>query len=124
MNLSQLSHWLYVTIAVLAMIAMVGCDGGEESDSHALQTGGTGTAVLSWAPPSMNTDGTPVDLLGLMIYAGPSPQSMQAVRMVSAIDTSAVIENLPAGVHFFVIMAVSINGAQSAFSNVESKPIG
>jgi hypothetical protein len=124
MSLSQLSHWLHITIAVLAMIAMVGCDGGEESDSHTLQSGGTGTAVLSWAPPSMNTDGTPVDLLGFMIYAGPSPQSLQAVRMVSAIDMNAIIDNLPAGVHFFAITAVSINGAQSAFSNVESKTIG
>jgi hypothetical protein len=124
MSLSQLSHWLHITIDVLAMIAMVGCDGGEESDSHTLQSGGTGTAVLSWAPPSMNTDGTPVDLLGFMIYAGPSPQSLQAVRMVSAIDMNAIIDNLPAGVHFFAITAVSINGAQSAFSNVESKTIG
>jgi hypothetical protein len=72
----------------------------------------------------MNTDGTPVDLLGFMIYAGPSPQSLQAVRMVSAIDMNAIIDNLPAGVHFFAITAVSINGAQSAFSNVESKTIG
>lgn len=108
------------------MIALIGCDGGEESDSISLplKTDGTGTAVLSSAPPSMNTDGTPVNLLGFVIYAGRFPPSLPAVRMVTVIDTSVVIENLPAGVHFFAITAVSINGAQSAFSKVESKATG
>ena len=79
--------------------------------------------MLSWAPPTTNTDGTPADLLGFRIYLGSSPQNLQPIRLVSALDTSVVIDNLPVGQHYFAVTAVSLNGAESAFSNIETKTI-
>lgn len=110
---------------VLAVIAMVGCKGGGgDSDAGAQPfVAGTGTAVLSWAPPVANSDGSPVDLMGFVVYVGSSPQNLRAVRMVSAIDTSVVIDSLPVGTYYFAVTALSIGGAESAFSNIESKTI-
>lgn len=79
--------------------------------------------MLSWAPPTTNTDGSPADLLGFRVYRGSSPQSLQPIRLVSALDTSVVIDSLPVGQHYFAVTAVSLNGAESAFSNIETKTI-
>jgi hypothetical protein len=40
--------------------------------------------------------------------------------MVSELDTTVVIDKLPAGTHFFAVTAVSDTGAESVFSNIES----
>lgn len=111
--------------AALVVIAMVGCKGGGgDSDAGGQQiVGGTGTAMLSWAPPVANNDGSPVDLMGFVVYIGSSPQNLRAIRMVSAIDASVVIDNLPVGTYYFAVTALSIGGAESAFSNIESKTI-
>jgi hypothetical protein len=108
---------------MLVIIAMVGCKGGGgDSDAGGQPfSGGTGAAVLSWAPPLSNNDGSPVDLMGFVIYVGSSPQNLRAVRMVSAIDTSVLIDGLPVGTYYFAVTALSISGAESAFSNIESK---
>lgn len=111
------------------IFTLTGCGEGEsESDPAPIIPGGpaptgTGAAVLSWLPPVSNTDGSPVDLMGFMIYQGTSSGNLQAVRMVSAIDTTTVIDNLLPGTHFFSVTAVSVTGAESSFSNVESKTI-
>lgn len=111
--------------AALVVIAMVGCKGGGgDSDASGQQIlGGTGTAMLSWAPPVANNDGSPVDLMGFVVYIGSSPQNLRAIRMVSAIDTSVVIDNLPVGTYYFAVTALSIGGAESPFSNIETKTI-
>ena len=110
---------------VLAVIAMVSCKGGGGNSDAGGQpfVGGTGTAMLSWAPPVANNDGSPVDLMGFVIYVGSSSQNLRAVRTVSAIDTSVAIDGLPVGTYYFAVTALSIGGAESAFSNVESKTI-
>lgn len=118
-------------LVVLAVVAMVGCNEGSGGSDPAPQQsigggdtgGGTGSALLSWAPPVTNNDGSPVDLMGFVIYVGSSPQNLQAVRMVSAIDTTVLIDSLPLGTYYFAVTAVNTNGAESAFSNIESKTI-
>jgi hypothetical protein len=111
------------------IFTLTGCGEGEsESDPPPIIPGGpaptgTGAAVLSWSPPVSNTDGSPVDLMGFMIYQGTSSGNLQAVRVVSTIDTTTVIDNLLPGTHFFAVTAVSVTGAESSFSNVESKTI-
>ena len=127
MDRSILGGTLRSALIALALVAMVGCSGSGGSDSGSVQLGGvpvgTGTAMLSWAPPTTNTDGTPTDLLGFRVYLGSSPQNLQPIRLVSALDTSVVIDSLPAGQHYFAVTAVSLNGAESAFSNIETKTI-
>jgi hypothetical protein len=113
-----------ILVAAFAVVAIVGCNEGGGSDTGGQPlSGGTGTALLSWAPPVANNDGSPVDLMGFVIYAGPSPQNLHAVRMVSAIDTSVLVDGLPVGTVYFAVTALSVSGAESAFSNIESKTI-
>ena len=127
MDRSTLGGTLRSALIALTMAVMVGCSGSGGSDSSPVQRGrvpvGTGTAMLSWAPPATNTDGSPVDLLGFRVYLGSSPQNLQPIRLVSALDTSVVIDRLPVGQHYFAVTAVSLNGAESAFSNIENKTI-
>ena len=114
------------SLLVVLVVVIGGCnEGGGDSDAGPQQFAeGTGTAVLSWTPPVANSDGSPVDLLGFMIYVGSSPQNLHAVRMVSAIDTTVLIDKLPVGTLYFAVTAVSIGGSESALSNIESKTIG
>ena len=126
MDRSKLGGTLGFILIALALTALVGCGTSGGSDGSLPVAGapaGTGTAVLSWAPPTTNTDGTPADLLGFMVYVGSSPQNLQPVQLVSALDTSVVIGGLAAGQYFFAVTAVSLDGAESAFSNIESKTI-
>ncbi len=108
---------------LLTILAGCGGSGGDATPVTSGFTGGTGTAVLSWAPPTSNTDGAPVNLTGFNIYAGTSPSSLQRVLTVSAIDMTTVIEGLAPGTYFFAVTAIDDTGAESAFSNIESKTI-
>lgn len=107
---------------VLAILAGCGSGGGESTAASGF-TGGTGTAVLSWSPPSTNTDGSPVSLTGFNIYVGTSPGNLKPILMVSATDTTTVLNGLLPGTYFFAVAAVSTTGAESALSNIESKTI-
>jgi hypothetical protein len=104
---------------------LVGCggSGGGDSNTSSSFPRGTGTATLSWAPPTANTDGSPVNLTGFNIYVGTSQNNLQRYLMVSAIDTTTVISGLGPGTYFFAITAVSSTGAESALSNIASKTI-
>ena len=108
---------------LLTILAGCGSSGGGDSTAASGFTGGTGTAVLSWSPPSTNTDGSPVSLTGFNIYVGTSPSNLQPVLMVSAVETVTVLNGLPPGTYFFAVTAISNTGAESALSNVESKTI-
>ena len=127
MDRSTLGGSLKSALIALALIAMGGCGSGGGSDSSPVVVGGgtvgTGTAMLSWTPPTTNEDGTPVELRGFNVYQGSSPQNLQLVRSVSDIDTTVLIEGLAEGEHYFAVKAVSLNGVESAFSNIASKLI-
>ncbi|MEE8263273.1 MAG: hypothetical protein V3R83_12495 [Gammaproteobacteria bacterium] len=42
---------------------------------------------------------------------------------VSTIDTTVVVNGLATGTYYFAVTAVGISGAESTFSNIESKAI-
>jgi hypothetical protein len=86
----------------------------------------TGTATLSWLPPTENTDGSVLtDLAGYKIYYGTSAGSYTSVITVDNPGISSyVVDNLPAGnTYFFVITAVTSSGLESEYSTVGSKTI-
>lgn len=121
---------LAILMLLACMALLVGCGGEAGSDAGAAAPAasaalapGTGTAVLSWSPPSANSDGSPVQLLGFVIYLGAAAHDLRPLQMAGATDTSAVIGNLPAGTHYFAVTALAIGGAESAFSNIETKTI-
>ena len=85
----------------------------------------TGSATLSWNPPTTNTDGSPLtNLAGYKIYwgttAGTYPNS---ATLTNPGLTSYVVTNLVPGTYFFVATAVNSLGAESVFSAPASTTI-
>jgi hypothetical protein len=85
----------------------------------------SGSATLSWTPPTRNTDGTALtDLRGYKVYWGPAAGSYtNSVTLSNAGLTSYVVSNLVPGTYYFVVTAVNSKGAESVFSNAASKTI-
>jgi hypothetical protein len=73
------------------------------------------SVTLSWAPPTMNTDGSALtNLNGYRILYGTQPGVYtQSVAVNSAGITRYTIENLPSGKYYLVMVAVNSAGAES-----------
>jgi hypothetical protein len=101
--------------------------GGTASQSATVTVtaGSTGTATLTWVPPTKNTDGTPVTALtGYHIYYGSTEGALnQSIVVNSASTTSYEITGLSSGTWFFAVAAVAADGSESAQSNIGSKTI-
>jgi hypothetical protein len=85
-----------------------------------------GSATLSWTPPTLRVDGTPLtNLAGYRIRYGTAPGSYNSqLQIPNPGITSCVIENLPAGTYYFVAIAYDSVGLESAPSAAVSKTIG
>ena len=86
----------------------------------------TGTATLSWLPPTENTDGSVLtDLAGYKIYYGTSAGVYTSVIAIDNPGVSTfVVDNLPGGyTYYFVITSVTTSGLESEYSTVGSKTI-
>jgi Fibronectin type III domain len=85
----------------------------------------TGSATLSWTPPTENDDGTPITgLAGYHIYYGTSASALTTTVTVSdATDTSYVVGGLAPGTYYFAVVAYNTAGMDSTDSNVVSKTI-
>jgi hypothetical protein len=86
----------------------------------------TGSATLSWTPPTLNSDGsTLTDLAGYQVRYGASPSDLsQSVSLTNASLSTYVIDNLTPGTWYFAVAAVNSQGVSSALSSVASKTIG
>lgn len=85
-----------------------------------------GSATLSWQAPVQYTDGSPLSSSSLgayRIYRGTSASNLSRVAEVDGRATSFVVQNLPAGTHYFAVTAVTTEGAESGRSTVGSKTI-
>lgn len=96
-----------------------------QSTTVTVTASSNGTATLTWVPPTVNTDGTPVTALtGYHIYYGTSPAALtQSVVINSAATTSYEITGLTTGTWYFAVAADAADGTESAPSNVGSKTI-
>ena len=85
----------------------------------------SGTALLSWTPPTENTDGSPLtDLAGYKIHYGTSPGSYNnTVTINNPGLTSYLIENLASSDWYFVMKSFNNSGIESSFSTEVSKTI-
>jgi hypothetical protein len=85
----------------------------------------TGSAILTWVPPSQNTDGSPlIDLAGYKVYWGPAQGNYpNSVTISNGGITGHTVNNLTQGQWYFVVTSVSSSGRESAFSNVATKVI-
>ncbi|MBW7930588.1 MAG: putative Ig domain-containing protein, partial [Gammaproteobacteria bacterium] len=85
----------------------------------------TGSATLSWQPPTSNTDDSPLtNLAGYRIYYGTSAQSLGYTAVVSGSGASSyVIENLSPATWYFAVTAYNSDNVESSRSAVVSKTI-
>jgi hypothetical protein len=122
------------------LLLTAGCGGGMDSaasggDSATNASSGnvtsssstpeTGSATLSWDPPTQNTNGTPLaDLAGYYIHYGTSADDLTQTITVQGADVSEYeITNLAPGTYYFAVTAYASDGSESAASNVASKSI-
>jgi hypothetical protein len=86
---------------------------------------GTGTATLSWIPPTSNTDGsTLTNLTGFQVLYGRSSSNLdQTVNLNNPSINTYVVENLSAGTWYFAVVSVNSSGTTSPLSNTRSKTI-
>lgn len=85
----------------------------------------TGSATLSWIPPTQNDDGSPLtNLAGYKIYYGLTPG---AYSNQIAIDnpgiTTYVVNNLAPGTWYFVSTSINSSGIESDVSNVVTRTV-
>lgn len=85
----------------------------------------TGSATLSWTPPTQNTDGSALtNLAGFKVYHGMSTGAMTDVVTVPGATASGyTFSQLAAGTHYFTVSAYTSGGAESAQSAIGSKTI-
>ena len=93
--------------------------------SVAVQALATGSATLSWQPPTTNTDGTALtNLAGYKIYWGTSPGNYSSSATINNSGiTTYVVESLTPNTYYFAVKAVNGSGTESVFSNAVSKTI-
>jgi hypothetical protein len=84
-----------------------------------------GSAMISWTPPTTNTDGTALtNLAGYRISYGTSATSLSSVANVpTAGVTSYTVDNLAAGTWYFNVTAYTTSGTTSAASGTATKTI-
>ena len=84
-----------------------------------VQAVATGSATLSWLPPTANTDGSPLtNLAGYRVYWGTSAgEYPNSVTLNNAGLTRYVVTDLVPGTWFFAATALNSSGAESTFSD-------
>jgi hypothetical protein len=85
----------------------------------------SGSATLTWAAPTTNTDGSALsDLTGYTINYGNTAASLsQAITVSGSATTSYTVQNLASGTWYFEVSANASDGTQSAPTAVGSKTI-
>ena len=85
----------------------------------------TGSATLSWTPPTQNTDGSSLtNLAGFRIVYGTSSAALnQTIEIANPGLATYVVTGLNSGTWYFAVKAYSSAGGESELSNVASKTI-
>jgi hypothetical protein len=83
-----------------------------------------GSASLTWAAPTQNSDGTALtNLSGYRVYYGTSPSAMtQSISINNASISTYIVENLSPATWYFGVKAVA-NSVESELSNVATKVV-
>ena len=84
-----------------------------------------GTALLSWLPPTENTDNSVLtDLAGYKIYYGTSPGIYSTPIIINNPGLSSIlVEDLAISDWYFVMTAFNSSGIESGYSTEVSKTI-
>jgi hypothetical protein len=84
-----------------------------------------GSVMLSWAPPTQNTDGsTLTNLAGYRVRYGKSTSALSTVVTIANPGVAnSVIEGLAPGVWYFTVTAYTRDGAESENSDIATATI-
>jgi hypothetical protein len=99
-----------------------GCaEGGSSGNSGSgfnVERTGYGTALVSWTPPTENTDNSVLtDLAGFKIYYGENPGDYdKTITIKNSGLTSYMVENLASSDWYFVMTAFNVSGIESTYS--------
>jgi hypothetical protein len=88
-----------------------------------VSAGTTGSATLSWTPPTANSDGSSLNnLAGYRIYYGTKPDALAtSIEVTNPGLTTYTVGNLNSGTYYFTIAAYTADGVEGAPSSVASK---
>jgi hypothetical protein len=112
-----------VLIYIVFLFQLSGCggSGGSEGDGSSFTAvpKGNGSALISWMPPTQNTDGSSLtDLAGYKIYYGTSSSNYTKIETISNPGLSSfLVENLGATDWFFSMTAYNSSGIESSYSS-------
>lgn len=87
--------------------------------------GTSGRAVLSWTPPTQNTDGSALtNLAGYRVSYGTSSTALTStIQIANPGVSNYTISNLAPGTYYFAVRAYKSSGTESNNSNVVSKVV-
>jgi hypothetical protein len=89
-----------------------------------VQQAATGSATVSWTPPTTNTDGSALtDLASYRVSYGRSTTNLNQTASVNVGLTTYRIDNLTTGTWYFAVYAINSRGLESDISNIASKTI-
>jgi len=85
----------------------------------------SGTAHLTWTPPTRNTDGSALqDLAGYRIsYGAKAGELVDTIQVANPGLSAYVIDDLPADAYYFAVRAYIRGGRESADSNAAFKVV-
>ncbi len=86
----------------------------------------TGSATLSWTPPTQRSDGSTLsDLAGYKIHYGSAQgEYTQELDISNPGIAEYVVDGLASGTWYFVVSSYDSTGAESSYSSPVSKTIG
>lgn len=116
---------IYCYLLLLPIILFVVSCGGGGGGGVILPPGTvTGSATLTWTPPTLNDDGTALtDLSGYNVYYGTKSGHYTHTIDVGNVTTHKVT-GLPAGAtYYFAVTAYNASRVESAFSTEAHKKI-
>jgi len=82
----------------------------------------TGSALLSWTPPTQNTDGSALTLTGYRVYWGTQQGSYPNQANVGANVANHMVTQLTPATWYFAVTALSAAG-ESSYSNIATKVV-
>jgi hypothetical protein len=113
MLFAQLFNNLKVIPILLFLAMMVGCGGGASAPT----ADNTGTAELSWVPPTTYTDGSSItELGGYNIYINTGNGFVKFTTINNPGVSTYTMENMSPGTYTFAITAFDGQGIESSFS--------
>ena len=114
-----------------ALLLLASCKDAKQDAGKELKPAGFGgcaadqarpySATLSWSPPRVNVDGSALtQIAAYRVYYGSGPDAMKNWIDVPATDgnPSAVIPGLCAGMTYFAVATIGIDGTASANSAI------